>query len=64
VISGKGLAGFIETKDGRHIAFAGYINVAPVAHMGDAATKMVGDALGESAAAASDGFTPGHGGSQ
>ncbi len=57
LISGKGLAGFIDTKDGRHLAFAAYINFVPVAAMNEAATGMVGDALGEIAAAAYNGFS-------
>ncbi len=60
LISGKGLAGFIDTKDGRHLAFAAYINFVPVATMNEAATGMVGDALGEIAAAAYDGFSSAH----
>lgn len=57
VIEGKGLAGYIETKDGRHLAFAAYINFVPVATMDEASTKMAGTALGEIAAAAYDSFT-------
>ncbi len=62
LISGKGLAGFIDTKDGRHLAFAAYINFVPVATMNESATGMVGDALGEIAAAAYDGFSSIHSG--
>jgi D-alanyl-D-alanine carboxypeptidase/D-alanyl-D-alanine-endopeptidase (penicillin-binding protein 4) len=61
VITGKGLAGFVEAKGGRHIAFAAYINFVPVAMMDESATKMAGDALGEIAAAAYDGFSSGRG---
>lgn len=57
VITGKGLAGFIDTRDGRHLAFAAYINFVPVASMDEDATNMVGQALGEIAAAAYDGFS-------
>lgn len=57
LISGKGLAGFIDTKDGRHLAFSAYINFIPVATMGESATNMAGNALGEIAAAAYDGFS-------
>ena len=56
IIDGKGLAGFIDTKDGRRLAFSAYINFVPVAKMDESATKMVGEALGEIAAAAYDGF--------
>lgn len=58
VIEGKGLAGFIETSDGRHLAFAAYINFVPLPVMEESATTMVGQAVGEIAAAAYDGFTP------
>jgi D-alanyl-D-alanine carboxypeptidase/D-alanyl-D-alanine-endopeptidase (penicillin-binding protein 4) len=54
VIDGKGLAGFIETKAGRHLAFAVFINFVPVANMDESATRMVGTAVGEIAAAAYD----------
>jgi len=56
VIEGKGLAGFIETKDGRLLAFAAYINFVPLPVMEESATAMVGQAVGEIAAAAYDGF--------
>jgi len=56
VIEGKGLAGFIETSDGRHLAFAAYINFVPLPVMEESATTMVGQAVGEIAAAAYDGF--------
>jgi D-alanyl-D-alanine carboxypeptidase/D-alanyl-D-alanine-endopeptidase (penicillin-binding protein 4) len=56
LIHGKGLAGYIEAKDGRRFAFAAYINFVPVAVMNEAATGMVGQALGEIAAAAYGGF--------
>jgi D-alanyl-D-alanine carboxypeptidase/D-alanyl-D-alanine-endopeptidase (penicillin-binding protein 4) len=57
LVEGKGLAGFVDTKDGRHLAFSAYINFVPVVNMDEAATAMVGDALGEIAAAAYDGFS-------
>jgi len=56
VIDGKGLAGFIETKDGRHLAFAVYINFVPLATMDASSMKVVGTAVAEIAAAAYDGF--------
>jgi D-alanyl-D-alanine carboxypeptidase/D-alanyl-D-alanine-endopeptidase (penicillin-binding protein 4) len=55
VITGKGLAGFVDTKDGRHLAFAAYINFVPLREMDEKSTKMVGQAVGEIAAAAYDG---------
>jgi len=56
IITGKGLAGFVETKDGRHLAFAAYINFVPLKEMDENSMKMVGQAVGEIAAAAYDGF--------
>jgi D-alanyl-D-alanine carboxypeptidase/D-alanyl-D-alanine-endopeptidase (penicillin-binding protein 4) len=56
VITGKGLAGFVDTKDGRHLVFAAYINFVPLKEMSEQNTKMVGQAVGEIAAAAYDGF--------
>jgi D-alanyl-D-alanine carboxypeptidase/D-alanyl-D-alanine-endopeptidase (penicillin-binding protein 4) len=51
LVTGKGLAGYMTTASGRHLAFAVYVNnvsVAPDA----AAVNAIGDALGEIAAAA------------
>jgi D-alanyl-D-alanine carboxypeptidase/D-alanyl-D-alanine-endopeptidase (penicillin-binding protein 4) len=56
VITGKGLAGFIDSKGGHRLAFAAYINFVPVDPLDEAATKSVGQALGEIAAAAYDVF--------
>jgi D-alanyl-D-alanine carboxypeptidase/D-alanyl-D-alanine-endopeptidase (penicillin-binding protein 4) len=56
VITGKGLAGFIETKDGHQLAFAAYINFVPLKDMDEKSTQTVGQAVGEIAAAAYDGF--------
>ena len=48
MITGKGLAGYIDTADGRHLAFAAYINRIAVSLTDpDAATKVPGQALGE-----------------
>jgi PBP4 family serine-type D-alanyl-D-alanine carboxypeptidase len=48
IITGKGLAGYIDTADGRHLAFAAYINrVAVSLNDPEAATKIPGQALGE-----------------
>src|SRR5262249_11896426 len=53
IVTGKGLAGYMTTADGRRLAFAIYANNVPVK---DAVvvTPLVGDALGEIAAAAYD----------
>jgi D-alanyl-D-alanine carboxypeptidase/D-alanyl-D-alanine-endopeptidase (penicillin-binding protein 4) len=50
IVTGKGLAGFVKTKDGRTLAIAIYANFVP--GKPDSAAHMVGDALGEIAGAA------------
>jgi D-alanyl-D-alanine carboxypeptidase/D-alanyl-D-alanine-endopeptidase (penicillin-binding protein 4) len=52
MVTGKGIAGYIDRQDGRRLAFAAYINMVD----GDPETiaHHVGDALGEIAAAAWD----------
>lgn len=54
LVTGKGLAGYITTADGRHLAFAAYVNNVSVSTDPDAVTQVVGQALGEIAAAAYD----------
>src|SRR5579864_1643933 len=55
MITGKGLAGYMTTASGDHLAFAIYANHVTVPRdLPDAATKIVGQALGEIAAAAYD----------
>jgi D-alanyl-D-alanine carboxypeptidase/D-alanyl-D-alanine-endopeptidase (penicillin-binding protein 4) len=55
MVTGKGLAGYVTAVDGRHLAFAIYANRVPVpADDDEAVTKIVGQALGEIAAAAYD----------
>ncbi len=51
MVDGKGLAGYMTTADGRRLAFAIYANNVPVSLDPDAITKVVGQALGEVAAA-------------
>jgi D-alanyl-D-alanine carboxypeptidase/D-alanyl-D-alanine-endopeptidase (penicillin-binding protein 4) len=52
MVNGKGLAGYVTTADGRRLAFAIYANnVAVTADDPDAVTRIVGQALGEIAAA-------------
>ena len=55
MVTGKGLVGFMETKAGEHLVFAGFINMVSVP-MDDpeAVQTIVGEALGEIAAAAYD----------
>lgn len=56
IVNGKGLAGYLTTAGGEHLAFAIYANHTTVPRdLPDAATKIVGQALGEIAAAAYDG---------
>src|SRR5580692_140600 len=53
MVTGKGLAGYMTTALGEHLAFAIYANHVTVPRdLPDAATKIVGQALGEIAAAA------------
>jgi PBP4 family serine-type D-alanyl-D-alanine carboxypeptidase len=54
LITGKGLAGYITTADNRHLAFTVYVNNVSVSTDPTAATAVVGQALGEIAAAAYD----------
>ncbi len=51
VITSKGLAGYMTTAGGRHLAFALYLNNLPVEHGKDAA-RIAGQVLGELANAA------------
>jgi len=52
MLNGKGLAGYMITSDGRHLAFAAFVNRVPLS-MDDpeAAQKIAGQALGEIAGA-------------
>ncbi len=53
IVTAKGLAGYITTADGRRLAFAAYVNrVGVPPDVPDATTKIVGQVLGEIAAAA------------
>jgi PBP4 family serine-type D-alanyl-D-alanine carboxypeptidase len=55
MITGKGLAGYMETASGQHLIFALYVNMVPVSLDDPEATqKIAGEALGEIAAAAYD----------
>lgn len=57
MVNGKGLAGYLTTVDGRHLAFAIYANNVPLKD-GALITPTVGEALGEIAAAAYDARPP------
>jgi D-alanyl-D-alanine carboxypeptidase/D-alanyl-D-alanine-endopeptidase (penicillin-binding protein 4) len=52
IIDGKGLAGYLTTRDGHKLAFAVYANLIPADQ--ETGAHMVGDALGEIAGAAYD----------
>jgi PBP4 family serine-type D-alanyl-D-alanine carboxypeptidase len=52
LVTGKGLAGYMTTKKGEHLAFAIYINNVSVSTERDEVKKIVGQACGEIAAAA------------
>ncbi len=55
MVTGKGLAGYMTTLDGRHLAFAVYANrVSVTADDPEAVTRIVGQAVGGIAAAAYD----------
>jgi PBP4 family serine-type D-alanyl-D-alanine carboxypeptidase len=54
LVTGKGLAGYVTTSNGRHLAIAVYVNNVSVPDEPDAIKRMVGQALGEVAAAIYD----------
>src|SRR6267143_5751258 len=54
MLNGKGVAGYVLTKDGKKLAFASYVNHVSLAADPDAAQQVAGQALGEIAAAAYD----------
>src|SRR5438132_9317630 len=54
MLNGKGLAGYVITKDEKKLAFAAYVNDVSLAPDPQAAQQVAGQALGEIAAAAYD----------
>jgi dihydroorotase/N-acyl-D-amino-acid deacylase len=54
MLNGKGLAGYVLTKDGKKLVFAAYVNHVSLRPDSDAAQEVAGQALGEIAAAAYD----------
>jgi D-alanyl-D-alanine carboxypeptidase/D-alanyl-D-alanine-endopeptidase (penicillin-binding protein 4) len=52
LVTGKGLAGYMTTRSGEHVAFAIYVNNVSVPVTADAVKRITGQALGEIAAAA------------
>jgi PBP4 family serine-type D-alanyl-D-alanine carboxypeptidase len=58
MLNGKGLAGYVQTKSGKTLAFAAYVNHTAMPADPDSAQKIAGQALGEIAAAAYDAPLP------
>jgi N-acyl-D-amino-acid deacylase len=55
LVTGKGLAGFLQTSAGQHLAFSAYVNMVSVSSGElEGIQKIAGEALGEIAAAAYD----------
>jgi len=54
MLNGKGLAGYIQTKSGKTLAFAAYVNHTALANEPEISQKVAGQALGEIAASAYD----------
>jgi len=52
LVTAKGLAGYLTTRDGQHLAFAIYVNNVSVAPDAAEIKRVVGQAVGEIAAAA------------
>ena len=59
MVTGKGLAGYMDTASGQHLIFALYVNMVEVSMDDpDAIQKIAGEALGEISAAAYDAPLP------
>ena len=58
MLNGKGLAGYVQTKAGKTLAFAAYVNHVAMPADPESAQKIAGQALGEIAAAAYDAPLP------
>ncbi|HXA83151.1 MAG TPA: D-alanyl-D-alanine carboxypeptidase/D-alanyl-D-alanine-endopeptidase [Methylomirabilota bacterium] len=58
MLNGKGLAGFVQTKSGKTLAFAAYVNHVAMPADPESAQQIAGQALGEIAAAAYDASLP------
>jgi len=58
MLNGKGLAGYVQTKSGKTLAFAAYVNHVSMPADPESAQKIAGQALGEIAAAAYDAPLP------
>jgi len=58
ILNGKGLAGYVETKSGRMLVFAAYVNHTALPDERESAQQVAGQALGEIAGAAYDAILP------
>jgi D-alanyl-D-alanine carboxypeptidase/D-alanyl-D-alanine-endopeptidase (penicillin-binding protein 4) len=58
MLNGKGLAGYVQTKSGKTLAFAAYVNHTSMPADPESAQKIAGQALGEIAGAAYDAPLP------
>jgi len=58
MLNGKGLAGYVQTKAGKPLAFAAYVNHVSMPADPESAQRIAGQALGEIAAAAYDAPLP------
>lgn len=58
MLNGKGLAGYVQTKSGKMLAFAAYVNHTAIPEDPESAQRIAGQALGEIAAAAYDAPLP------
>ncbi len=54
MLNGKGLAGYVQTKSGKTLAFAAYVNHTTLPEEPEISQKIAGQALGEIAASAFD----------
>lgn len=57
-LNGKGLAGYVETKSGKTLVFAAYVNHTALPDERESAQQVAGQALGEIAGAAYDSALP------
>jgi PBP4 family serine-type D-alanyl-D-alanine carboxypeptidase len=58
MLNGKGLAGYVQTKSGKTLAFAAYVNHTALPNDPEISQTIAGQALGEIAAAAYDAPLP------
>lgn len=58
MLNGKGLAGYVQTKAGKTLAFAAYVNHTAMPEEPEISQKIAGQALGEIAASAYDATLP------